>query len=172
MEKYPILKDNERDGEVGMEQWGNGIWYSSHHFIRLQAFLEVVHILLLPKCELPPQSWFYHSNKATQTWQSACSLLSPIHADVDTVHPTQGIWIWSRWKWESPGPTWMLQRSWWDTHFLTGVTCSMIINLSFYLTLTCTHQTGIIPKQLTFHLKRIFDHLSSAEENQRELWWT
>ena len=78
------------------------------------------------------------------------------------------IWIFSRWKGESPGPTWMLQRSWWDAHSLTGVTCNIIINLSFYMYmyLTLTAQMRIIPKQLTFHLKGIFDHLSSAEENQ------
>ena len=85
------------------------------------------------------------------------------------LHHTAGIWIFWRWRWESPGPAWMLRRSWCDAHSLTGATCNIIISLFFYLTLV-TPQMGSVSEQSAFHLKGIFNQLSSAEEGRLCTW--
>ena len=96
-------------------------------------------------------------------------MLTSIHLYMLTmIHRMQGIRIFSRWRWESPGLAWMLQKSWCGAHSLTGATCNIIIRLSFYLTFI--PQMGSISKQSTFHLKGIFDQLSSAEKGYLCTW--
>ena len=136
------------------------MWYSSNHLIHLEAFLEVVHILPLSKCELTHRADCTTPAMQTRIENHHAHFYQPMHADdgasyrrnLDLLQTEIG----------KPWPRMDVMKELMCGTFPNSWDVTIIISLNFYSSIFS--QMGSIPKQQAFHLTGILDKSLSAEE--------